>query len=121
MGKTILMVDDEPDILKIVKIRLVKQGHDVIFAANGQEGVDMAKTKKPDLIIMDYRMPVLNGLEATKKIKNDPDIKNIPILFMSASSASLNELDLKKAGIADFLGKPFEADELLKKITSYLN
>jgi CheY-like chemotaxis protein len=120
MSKKILMVDDEPDILKIVKFRLVKEGYEVLFAVNGQEGIDMARIHLPDLIIMDYRMPVLNGLEAARSIKSDNVLKHIPILLMTASSASIGESIIKEISIESFLSKPFEPDELLNKVRDLL-
>jgi CheY-like chemotaxis protein len=120
MSKKILMVDDEPDILKIVKFRLLNAGYEVIFASNGQEGVDLARAQSPDLIIMDYRMPILNGIDAAKLIKKDAQLKHIPILFMTASSATITEDIIKAVGIEAYLTKPFEADILLQKVKQLL-
>lgn len=120
MAKKILMVDDEPDVLKIVKLRLVKQGYEVIFAENGQQAFEAARSQKPDIILMDYRMPVLNGLEASKLLKADQELKHIPIIFMTASSVSVTLDNLSAVGVSDCIRKPFEADDLLKKIKNYI-
>lgn len=114
------MADDEPDIFKIVKVRLVKQGYDVLLADNGREAVELAGAYQPDLIIMDYLMPVMNGLEAVTRLRNTADLKHIPIILMSASSNSITEELLADSKINAFIPKPFDAAELMKVITQLL-
>lgn len=114
------MVDDEPDILKIIKFRLIKLGFEVLFANNGQEGIEMAKTQKPDVILMDYRMPRLDGLEASKRLKEDPELSKIPIIFMTASSASIDRELLTSIKIEDYISKPFDAGDLIEKVEKFL-
>ena len=120
MAKKILFVDDEDDIRKIVTLRLKKVGYEVITAVNGQEGVEAAKQHKPDLVILDYRMPVMDGVEACKLITQDPGTKDIPVLFMTANSASMTLETIMGSGASDFISKPFEAEQLMKKVHAAL-
>lgn len=120
MVKKILIVDDEPDIMKIIVLCLSQLGHEITMAVDGQQAVDLARQVRPDIILMDYRMPVLNGIEASKKIKEDAQLKHIPIIFMSASSAIL-EQELKNSVPADvFMNKPFDILELIEKVQSFI-
>ncbi len=120
MGKLILIADDEVDIIRVIKYRIIKQGYKVIMANNGQEAVDQARQHHPDLIIMDFRMPVLNGLEATKIIKADDKLKHVPVILLTASSATVSADMVRQAGVAQLVHKPFEADELMGTIQQLL-
>lgn len=120
MSKTILMADDEPDIFKIVQVRLVKLGYHVLLANNGREAVDKARIHHPDLIIMDYRMPVMNGLEAIRRLKQDEPLRHIPIILMSASSTDINADIIKKSAVDAYVPKPFESAELMRHIERLL-
>ena len=120
MGKRILITDDEPDIVKVVKFRLIKMGYEVTIATNGKEGLEMARLTKPDLVLLDFRMPFLNGDEVCKEIKKDESIKHIPVILMTASIQNALEEDVLKMGADDFILKPFEPEELLKKINKLI-
>lgn len=121
MTKRILIADDEPDILKVITFRLTKLGYEIILAVNGQEAIEFAQRHKPDLILLDYRMPILDGLEACRKIKENEATKKIPIIFMTASSASIDMSNVKKVFGDDFIKKPFEAEDLLDKIKKFIS
>ena len=121
MPKKILIVDDEPDIIKITRYWLIKQGYEVLIVSNGQEGINAAREHKPDVIVMDYRMPVLNGIDACKILKQDETLKHIPIIFMTASSANITEEMLKQVGVDGYVSKPFDGEELLKKIERFVD
>ncbi len=114
--KKIVVVDDEPDIVKVVQFRLSKAGYEVFVAMDGQEGWDLIKTVKPDLILLDYFMPKLSGDQVCARVKADPETKNIPVLIMTASSKKVEDEHINKIGANDKILKPFEAEELLKKI-----
>ena len=114
--KKILIVDDEQDILKVVKFRLIKAGYDVITASNGQEGLDTARAIKPDLLLLDLSMPLLNGDEVCKRLKADPATKHIPIILMTASSKGVKDENIFMAGMDDRILKPFEPEDLFEKI-----
>ena len=116
MSKKILLVDDEADILKIVILRLSKAGYEVTIAADGKEALDKAQKDKPDLILMDYIMPVLDGMETCRILKKDNGLAHIPVIFMSASSSAINAETVKSVGGSDYITKPFEFPDLFNKI-----
>ena len=120
-NKKILLAEDEPDIMQVLTMRLNKMGYDLIFAQNGREAVDMAKIDQPDLILMDYRLPVLNGIEACKEIKSDSSTKHIPVIFMTASSEGEAVEAIRQAGAEDCITKPFDGDEFTKKVKDLFN
>ncbi|HOX55080.1 MAG TPA: response regulator [Candidatus Omnitrophota bacterium] len=115
MPKTILVVDDEPDILKILLFRLNKLGYDVITATNGIEAIDAVRDNMPDLILLDLMIPVLDGVEVAKRLKSDQDTKDIPIIVVTASTHKVAE-KAKECQAADYITKPFVLDELVDKI-----
>lgn len=114
--KKILITDDEPDILKVVQFRLKKMGYEIIIATNGQEGLDRARELKPDLVLLDFSMPFLNGDEVCRAIKADPNIMHIPVILMTASTKKVQEEHFMKVGADESILKPFEPEELLQKI-----
>ena len=116
MGKKILIIDDEPDIIKVVKFRLIKTGYEVMTAADGREGLELVRVLKPDLVLLDYRMPFLNGDEVCKEIKKDESIKHIPVILMTASTQDTLKENIQTMGADDYILKPFEPEELIKKI-----
>ncbi|UCD55299.1 MAG: response regulator [Candidatus Omnitrophota bacterium] len=120
MAKKILVVDDEPDILKVVTFRLRKAGYKVVTAEDGQKALDLAQREKPDLILLDLRLPVIDGYEVCRKLKSDELFKKIPIIFLTASSAATIIDKTKKFKADDYLIKPFEPDDLLKKVKRFM-
>lgn len=114
--KKILIIDDEPDIIKVVKFRLIKMGYEVMTATNGKEGLEMVRPTKPDLVLLDFRMPFLNGDEVCKEIKKDESTKHIPVILMTASIQNALEENIQMMGADDYILKPFEPEELIKKI-----
>lgn len=114
--KKILITDDEPDIVKVVKFRLIKMGYEVITASNGKEGLESVRLTKPDLVLLDFRMPFLNGDEVCKEIKKDESTRHIPVILMTASIQNALEEDIEKMGADDHILKPFDPEELIKKI-----
>jgi DNA-binding response OmpR family regulator len=120
MAKRILITDDEQDIVKVVKYRLIKKGFEVIVAVNGQEGVDTARAVMPDLILLDYRMPILNGDEVCRELKKDESTKHIPIILMTASIENILIDNIRTMGADDYILKPFEPEDLMEKIERLL-
>jgi CheY-like chemotaxis protein len=119
--KTILVADDEPSIMKVVSFRLQKAGYDVTQASNGQEVLDLIKNRRPDIVLMDLSMPVMDGYEACRRIKSDDNFKNIPVLFFTASTAAINIEEKVRVFNADgYIKKPFEPEELFNKIKALL-
>ncbi|NOQ93146.1 MAG: response regulator [Methylophaga sp.] len=112
---TILAVDDEPFNLEILE-ELLEDDYNLVTAENGQICLDTVKESNPDLILMDVNMPVLNGLETCQKLKEDFEVSNIPVIFVSALSTTEEKMAGYKAGGEDYITKPFNEDELLAKI-----
>jgi type IV pilus assembly protein PilB len=117
---TVLIVDDEEDIRKVLKARLTKEGYKVLEATNGEEGVKIAYQQKPSLIIMDIMMPILDGISATKKIKNYLETVSIPIVMLTAKTDSASEIEALDAGADDYVSKPFDSEKLLARIRMLL-
>ncbi len=112
MKKDILIIDDEVGIRNLLKFRLVSFGFDVLTAEDGYTGIEMAKSKKPDLIILDIMMPYLNGIEVCKKLKSDYETRDIPIVFLSVL-AQKEDIEMgKEAGGEFFLTKPYDPEKL---------
>jgi CheY-like chemotaxis protein len=106
MAKTILLVDDSAMICHIVSQILKDCGYKVLVARNGQEGVELAKKHNPNLIIMDVEMPVMNGIDATIKIRSEPGTAQTPVIIFTSLSSEEDITRAKEAGCKGFLGKP---------------
>jgi len=118
--KKILIVEDEKDIAEGIKARLDLGGYSVIMAFDGKEGVEKARSEKPDLILMDVMMPLLNGFDACEIIKGESKTKDIPIIVLTALP-NIDDADKAfKAGANDFLNKPFTNQKLMEKIKKAL-
>ena len=120
MGKRILIVDDEPDILKVAVYRLKKAGYEVISAEDGGTGLNLAFKEKPDLILLDLRLPVMDGFDVCQQLKSNPEFKNIPVILFTASSDKAVEEKAKEIGADGHLMKPFEPQELLEIVKRFI-
>ncbi len=117
MAKKILVVDDEPDILKIITFRLKNEGYEVIAAKNGQEALDLVNREMPDLVLLDLRLPVISGYKVCEILKADKNLKQIPIVFLTASVIKGNIAKKAKEFKADgYLIKPFDPIKLLETV-----
>ena len=116
----ILVVDDEQDILELIRHSLNKEGFEVHIAVNGQQAIDKAKQILPDLILMDVMMPVMDGMEACRQLKEDPTTNHISIIFLTARSEEFAELAGFEAGADDYVSKPIRARVLLSRIKAIL-
>lgn len=116
----ILIAEDEPDIRDLVAFTLRFAGHEVVAVANGAEAVQAAPQEMPDLILMDVRMPQMTGYEACEKIKADPRVKDIPVVFLSAKGQDSEIQAGLSAGATDYLLKPFGPMELTDKVKELL-
>ena len=114
----ILIIDDEEIVRRVLRSLLNKEGYEVIEAEDGGAGVELAKKEDPDVILMDLRMPVMDGLKACRLLKKDKKTKNIPVLVVTAISES--KMEAIKAGIDDCVNKPFNAEELSIRVKSML-
>lgn len=120
MSKKILLADDEDDIKIILKMFLETRGYDVVTAFDGLDAVDQAKSQKPDAILLDVMMPLIDGFEVCKKLKADPDTASIPVIMLSAASHSESVQKGMSAGAVDYLVKPFEPEHLETLLTKVL-
>ena len=112
----ILIAEDERDIRDLVAFTLRFAGYEVFSAANGEEAVSLAPQVNPDLILMDVRMPRMTGYEACRILKLDPDLKDIPIVFLSAKGQEAEIQQGLEAGAEEYLLKPFAPDQLTSRV-----
>jgi CheY-like chemotaxis protein len=112
----ILIAEDERDIRDLVAFTLRFAGHEVFTASNGEEAVDMAPKVNPDIILMDVRMPRMTGYEACKVMKQNPDLKDIPVVFLSAKGQEAEIQQGLEAGAEEYLLKPFAPDQLTTRV-----
>jgi DNA-binding response OmpR family regulator len=116
----VLVVDDESDIVSTIQYRLKFCGFDVITASNGKEGLEKAANEKPDIILLDINMPVMDGHEMLERLKNRPDLKDTPVIMLTAYSDRKDIAKTADLGIADYITKPFDFTELMEKISNAL-
>jgi two-component system, cell cycle response regulator DivK len=119
-GKRILVVEDQEDLRGVLRDLLVGSGYTVLEASDGQAGIATAKSDRPDLILMDIQMPVLDGYEATRQIKVDPDLKATPIIAVSSFAMKGDEEKARAAGCDHYITKPYSPMQLLRVIRGYL-
>lgn len=111
----ILIVDDDPDILDVLNLTLSEQ-YDVIQASDGEEGLKLARTKSVDLVILDYKMPKLSGLEVCQQLKKDILLQHLPVIILTGKSETTDKVAGINSGADDYIVKPFEPQELLARI-----
>jgi len=116
----ILVAEDEHDIRELIAFTLRYAGHEVVTVANGEEAWQAAATEMPDLILMDVRMPRMTGYEACQKIKADPRVQHIPVVFLSAKGQEREIQAGLEAGASEYFLKPFAPDELTRKVNTLL-
>ena len=119
MSKILLVEDNEMNRDMLTR-RLERKGYEVVIAVDGQAGVEMASSAKPDIILMDLSLPVMDGWEATRRIKADAATQGIPVIALTAHAMSGDEQKAREAGCDDYDTKPVELSRLLGKITSLL-
>ena len=117
---SILVADDESHILNVVSLKLRNAGYRVVTASDGQEAFTIAQQEKPDLLITDYHMPQLSGIELCRKLKQDPATTNIPAIMLTARGYSLEPADTEQSGILRMLSKPFSPRHLLATVEEVL-
>jgi two-component system cell cycle response regulator DivK len=120
MSRRILIVEDQEDNRAILRDLLSQAGYSLIEAADGEEGVKLAQSERPDLILMDIQLPVIDGYEATRRIKGVPDLKSIPIIAVTSYALSGDEAKARAAGCDGYVTKPFSPRDLLAKVRAYL-
>jgi len=120
MKKKILMADDDLDLCLIFKTVFEHLGYDSVFAVDGAEAVKIATTQKPDLILMDIIMPVMNGYQATRMVRQNPKTRSIPIIAVTALTSSEEREECLKSGCDDYIAKPFTIKDLAFRIEKLL-
>lgn len=121
MGQKILAVDNEADLLALVRRGLEFYKYEVLTAVDGPEALQKAREERPDLILLDIMMPKITGYEICRKLKTDPDSRDIPVILMTARSPQLAMNASKESGADDCIFKPFRIDELASRIKSLLS
>lgn len=120
MAKKILVVDDEIDIAKVTSVRLKKCGYDITNAFSGEEALDFLQKNHFDLVLVNILLPGMPGYEVCKTIKSNDTLKNIPVVFFTATASNIDEA-VKEFGANDYIVKPLEIDNLLSTIKRNLN
>jgi DNA-binding response OmpR family regulator len=119
-AKTILVADDESHILNVVSLKLRNAGYRVLTARDGQEALDLALAERPDLLITDYHMPQLSGLELCRRLKQEPATSTMPAIMLTARGYHLEDSDTEQSGILKMLSKPFSPRHLLATVNEVL-
>ena len=117
----VLLVEDNEMNRDMLSRRLIRRGFTVVFAADGQQGVDLARSEKPDIILMDMSLPVMDGWEATRRVKADAATRAVPVIGLTAHAMSGDREKAIEAGCDDYDTKPVEFDRLLEKMLRLLD
>ena len=121
MSGRILLVEDQPDNRRIVRDLLHSAGYDIIEAATGEEGVTLAAAHLPDAILMDIQLPTIDGYEATRRIRANPQLRETPIIAVTSYALSGDDIKAFEAGCTAYVAKPFEPMDLLAKVREYVS
>jgi len=116
----ILIVDDSPTEIHVLKTMLEKNGFETVTATSGEEGIEAAKAQKPDVILMDVVMPGLNGFQATRQLTRDPDTSSIPVIIVTTKDQETDRVWGLRQGAKDYVTKPAQESDLVGKIKSVL-
>jgi two-component system, cell cycle response regulator DivK len=120
MSKCILVVEDQPDNRRILRDMLSNAGYELIEAESGEEALTAVEAQRPDLILMDIQLPVMDGYEATRRIRLNPDLKSIPIIAVTSYALAGDEAKALAAGCTAYVTKPFSPRALLAKVQEHL-
>ena len=118
--KKVLVVDDEAHIIHVVAIKLRNNGYEVITAENGADAFELACIEKPDILVTDFQMPVMTGLELVEKLRQTEETKDIPVIMLTARSFAMEEKERERLRVNKCLSKPFSPKELLRDIEDVL-
>ena len=119
-GKKILVVDDEPGLVEIVRVNLEWEGYEICEAFDGQEGWDKVQSEKPDLVILDVMMPKMSGLALLERIKAAPHICAVPVIMLTVRARDVDIIKALEKGAVDYLTKPFVPTDLLRVVKRIL-
>src|SRR6202012_742812 len=121
MTLRILLVEDNPENRDMLSRRLVRRGHQVLFAGNGAEAVSMTHSERPDIVLMDLSLPIMDGWEATRRLKTDSATRSIPIIALTAHAMAGDRARAIEAGADDYDTKPVDPESLMGKIAALTN
>ena len=116
----ILAIDDEKDILSLLRYNLEKEGYQVLSAATGETGLELARNKKPALILLDLMLPGIDGLEVCKLLKNSKETKHVPVIMLTAKGSEIDQVVGLEIGASDYIPKPFSVKVLLARVKNAL-
>jgi DNA-binding response OmpR family regulator len=119
--KKILVVDDEADLVETIRFPLQMEGFNVLVSYNGEDALNQARKENPDLILLDLMLPKLDGYKVCRLLKFDERYKHIPILMLTAKTQEKDKLLGKETGADEYITKPFDIDDLMKRVKAYLN
>ena len=117
--KRILVIEDV-EFNRDLIVQLLEEEYEILTATDGAEGIDVARRERPDLILMDLSLPVMDGWEATRQIKTDKEIRNIPVIALSAHAMTGDEERARQSGCDDYLSKPLDENLLFEKLAKFL-
>jgi len=120
MAKKIVLAEDEPQIARLIEFKLKKEGYEVTWKENGEEALKAIKADKPDLILLDVMMPVMDGYEVLRRLKEDESLKNIPVIMLTARAQERDVVKGIDLGAEDYITKPFHPAELLARVKRIL-
>ena len=118
--KTILVVDDEQDLLDLIEYNLKQEGFDVLKAEDGKEGIEVAREHSPSLVLLDIMMPKMDGMEVVERMRDDEQLKHIPIIFLTARGDEKTEVEGLDKGGDDYITKPISTTKLISRIKAVL-
>ncbi len=120
-GKRILCIEDETEMIDLIRLILGRRGYEVLGANGGREGIEMVRSEKPDLVLLDLMMPDMDGWEVYQQMKSDESTRHIPVIVVTAKAQSIDRvLGLHIAKVDDYIAKPFNPQELLASIENVL-
>jgi two-component system alkaline phosphatase synthesis response regulator PhoP len=117
---TVLVVDDDPVIQKLLQVNFEMEGYDVVIAGDGEEGLALAREERPDIVLLDVMMPKMNGLDVAAAMREDDVTKAIPIIMLSAKAQASDVQAGLDLGVDDYVTKPFDPLELLERVAALL-
>ncbi len=120
MTRKIILAEDEPQIARLIEFKLKKEGYDVTWKENGEEALKAIKADKPDLIVLDIMMPVMGGYEVLRRLKEDENLKSIPVIMLTARAQEKDVVKGIDMGAEDYITKPFHPAELLARVKRIL-
>ena len=119
-GKKVLIADDEVHIIHVVAIKLRNNGYEVVAANNGAEAYDLACRENPDIVVTDYQMPLMTGIELIERLRENEQTASLPVILLTARSFAVGQEQQEKLGVSNCLSKPFSPKELLRNIEDIL-